>query len=42
MIDDLRLERIEAKFDSVGEALVALARLDEQMMSCGLLNHNKG
>jgi len=33
MIDDLRLERIEAKLDSVGEALVALARLDERMIT---------
>ena len=33
MIDDARLERIEAKLDSVGEALVALARLDERMIT---------
>ena len=33
MTDDLRLERIEAKLDSVGEALVALARLDERMIT---------
>ena len=32
-IDDVRLERIEAKLDSVGEALVALARLDERMIT---------
>tara|TARA_B110000503_G_scaffold58942_1_gene94193 strand:- start:43 stop:315 length:273 start_codon:yes stop_codon:yes gene_type:complete len=28
-----RLERIEAKLDTVGEALVALARLDERMIT---------
>jgi|TARA_R110000803_G_scaffold38032_2_gene82123 hypothetical protein len=33
MIDDARLERIEAKLDNVGEALVALARLDERMIT---------
>jgi hypothetical protein len=33
MIDDARLERIEAKLDTVGEALVALARLDERMIT---------
>ena len=33
MIDDARLERIEAKLDGVGEALVALARLDERMIT---------
>ena len=34
MIEDHgRLERIEAKLDSVGEALVALARLDERMIT---------
>ena len=31
--DHGRLERIEAKLDSVGEALVALARLDERMIT---------
>mgnify|MGYP003660653259 FL=1 len=34
MVEDHgRLERIEAKLDSVGEALVALARLDERMIT---------
>tara|TARA_R110002124_G_scaffold55106_6_gene156021 strand:- start:1442 stop:1714 length:273 start_codon:yes stop_codon:yes gene_type:complete len=34
MIEDHgRLERIEAKLDGVGEALVALARLDERMIT---------
>ncbi len=33
MIDEKRLERIEAKLDNVGEALVALARLDERMIT---------
>tara|TARA_R110001606_G_scaffold165418_1_gene309858 strand:- start:139 stop:408 length:270 start_codon:yes stop_codon:yes gene_type:complete len=33
MIDDARLERIEVKLDTVGEALVALARLDERMIT---------
>ena len=31
--DHGRLERIEAKLDGVGEALVALARLDERMIT---------
>jgi|TARA_R110000803_G_scaffold176938_1_gene239363 hypothetical protein len=31
--DHGRLERIEAKLDTVGEALVALARLDERMIT---------
>ena len=31
--DHGRLDRIEAKLDSVGEALVALARLDERMIT---------
>ena len=31
--DHGRLERTEAKLDSVGEALVALARLDERMIT---------
>jgi len=31
--DHGRLERIESKLDSVGEALVALARLDERMIT---------
>ena len=34
MVEDHgRLERIEAKLDGVGEALVALARLDERMIT---------
>ena len=33
MIDDARLARIETKLDSVGEALVALARLDERVVT---------
>lgn len=33
MSDEQRLERIEAKLDRVGEALVALARLDERMIT---------
>ena len=33
MSDAGRLERIESKLDSVGEALVALARLDERMIT---------
>ena len=34
MVEDHgRLERIEAKLDTVGEALVALARLDERMIT---------
>jgi len=33
MSDEQRLERIEAKLDSVGEALVALARMDERMIT---------
>jgi hypothetical protein len=30
---DKRLERMEAKLDSVGDAIVALARMEERMIS---------
>jgi hypothetical protein len=33
MSDEQRLERIESKLDTVGEALVALARMDERMIT---------
>ena len=33
MNDDLRLERIEKKLDQMGEAIVALARMEERMIT---------
>lgn len=32
-MDDLRLERIEKKLDQMGEAIVALARMEERMIT---------
>ena len=36
MSDDHRLERIENKLDEVGKAIVALARMEERMITCRL------
>jgi hypothetical protein len=33
MSDDARLERIEKKLDEVGQAIVALARMEERMIT---------
>lgn len=33
MSDDARLERIEKKLDQVGDAIVALARMEERMIT---------
>ena len=33
MADDARLERIEKKLDQVGDAIVALARMEERMIT---------
>jgi hypothetical protein len=33
MSDDARLERIEKKLDEVGQAIVALARMEEKMIT---------
>jgi hypothetical protein len=33
MADDARLARIEAKLDQMGEAIVALARVEERMVT---------
>lgn len=33
MADDQRLERIEKKLDEVGQAIVALARMEERMIT---------
>jgi len=33
MSDDTRLERIEKKLDEVGQAIVALARMEERMIT---------
>ena len=33
MSDDARLERIENKLDQVGDAIVALARMEERMIT---------
>jgi hypothetical protein len=33
MTDDARLERIEKKLDQVGDAIVALARMEERMIT---------
>lgn len=33
MADDTRLERIEKKLDEVGQAIVALARMEERMIT---------
>ena len=33
MPDDARLERIEKKLDQVGDAIVALARMEERMIT---------
>jgi hypothetical protein len=33
MSDDARLERIERKLDEVGQAIVALARMEERMIT---------
>jgi len=33
MNDDARLERIEKKLDEVGQAIVALARMEERMIT---------
>lgn len=33
MSDDSRLERIEKKLDEVGQAIVALARMEERMIT---------
>jgi hypothetical protein len=33
MTDDARLERIEKKLDEVGQAIVALARMEERMIT---------
>ena len=33
MSDDARLERIEKKLDQVGDAIVALARVEERMVT---------
>ena len=33
MADDARLERIEKKLDEVGQAIVALARMEERMIT---------
>ena len=33
MSDDHRLERIESKLDEVGKAIVALARMEERMIT---------
>lgn len=33
MTEDSRLERIEKKLDEMGEAIVALARMEERMVS---------
>ena len=33
MSDDARLERIEKKLDTVGDAIVALARMEERMIT---------
>lgn len=33
MTDDSRLERIEKKLDEVGKAIVALARMEERMIT---------
>ena len=33
MSDDARLERIEKKLDEVGQAIVALARMEERMIA---------
>lgn len=33
MSDDTRLERIERKLDEVGQAIVALARMEERMIT---------
>ena len=33
MPDDRRLERIEAKLDQMGEAIVSLARVEERMVT---------
>lgn len=33
MADDSRLERIEKKLDEVGKAIVALARMEERMIT---------
>tara|TARA_R110000782_G_scaffold262915_2_gene355328 strand:- start:1296 stop:1568 length:273 start_codon:yes stop_codon:yes gene_type:complete len=33
MVDDARLERIEKKLDQVGDAIVALARMEERMIT---------
>lgn len=33
MSDDARLERIERKLDEVGQAIVALARMEERMVT---------
>jgi len=33
MADDARLERIEKKLDEVGQAIVALARVEERMVT---------
>ena len=33
MTDDARLERIEKKLDQMGEAIVALARMEERMIT---------
>ena len=33
MSDDARLERIEKKLDQVGDAIIALARIEERMIT---------
>lgn len=33
MSDDARLERIESKLDEVGQAIIALARMEERMIT---------
>lgn len=39
MSDDLRLDRIERKIDQLSEAMVALARTEEKIMSMEKNNH---